>query len=345
MIKRDYYEVLGLKKGVNKDEIKKAYRKLAMEFHPDRNPDNKEAEEKFKEIAEAYDVLSDDEKRDRYDKFGYQSAQMGSGFYSMDPFELFRRHFGDVMGGFQRQKKVKGQDARINIKLSLEELFTGTKRKFSYKRLIICDECKGEGGTGKENCTTCGGRGQLVEVQRIGTMVMQQVITCHVCNGSGSIITKKCEKCEGRGLVYSNELVEVDIPAGMFNGGVLIIPDKGNGIKGGVNGDLQVVINEIPHDNFERGNGSDLKYYLDLSYPDIILGTEAEIPTIEGKPVKIKIKEMTQPGTLLRLKGKGMPIPNTSNRGDLIIEVNIAIPERVSDEEKELLKELKKIQK
>jgi len=345
MAKRDYYEVLGIQKNASVSEIKKAYRKLAMEYHPDKNPNNKEAEDKFKEIAEAYEVLSDEGKRNKYDTYGHQTQQMADGYGGMDPFEMFRRHFGDMMGGARQPRVVKGQDTRLNLKFTLEELFNGCNRKFTYKRQELCKTCNGEGGVGKKMCPKCNGTGQVVDVQQIGGMVMQQISTCNVCNGSGGIVEKVCTKCEGRGIEIVDENIDIDIPAGMFNGAIIVMGGKGHAIKGGICGDLQIVITEKAHDYFET-KGSDLKYYLDLSYPEMVLGGEFEIPIIEGGKIKIKVKELTQPSSILRIKGKGMLSNHTTDeRGDLLIEVNVVIPEKITPEEKELLEKLKKITK
>lgn len=345
MDKRDYYEVLGVPKSASKDEIKKAYRKLAIKYHPDKNAGDKEAEEKFKEIAEAYAVLSDDDKKQQYDMYGHRAPRMGGGFGGMDPFEMFKRHFGDIFGGQSRQQRViKGQDARINVRFTLEELFNGTSRKVEYKRNTKCKKCDGSGGTGKKICLKCQGSGQITEVQQIGTMVMQQVHTCHVCQGTGEIVEKTCDSCNGSGIKLEKEVIQVDVPAGAFDGAILVMSGKGHAVKNGVNGDLQIKISEKPHDYYER-KGNDLKYYLDLSYPEIVLGTEKEIPTIEGGKVKIKVKELSKPGTILRLKEKGMISVETGMRGDLHVQLEVIIPEKISNKERELLEELKKVQK
>lgn len=342
MSKRDYYEILEISKDASKDEIKKAYRKMAIKYHPDKNAGDKEAEEKFKECAEAYDTLSNDEKKRKYDMFGHQEIGGRSNMSASDIFNMF----GDIFGGRQPQNQriLKGQDIRITEKFSLEDLYFGTTRKVKYKRNSVCKKCNGTGGEDKQKCDKCNGLGQIIETQQIGSMIMQQVRPCHVCNGTGEIVVKPCKKCDGKGIELSDEEFEVQVPAGAFNGGILIIQGKGHAIKGGIDGDLQILISEKPHDYYER-KGSDLKYYLDLSYPEIVLGCEKEIPTIEGGKVKIKIKELSQPNTILRLKDKGMVSHETGERGDLHIQLGVEIPELISDRERELLEELKKIKK
>lgn len=343
MNKRDYYEVLGIPKTASKDEIKKAYRKLAIQYHPDKNAGDAEAEEKFKEVAEAYEVLSNDEKKRNYDTYGHNGPQIGRGnFDGMDPFEVFRAHFGDMFGGGQRPQQMKGQDIRLNLKFTLEELFTGVTRKVEYNRSVTCKKCDGSGGTGQKICNNCGGTGQKVEVQQIGNMVMQQIGKCMHCNGTGRLVENKCKSCDGVGVKLEKERVEIEIPAGAFNGGMLIVNGKGNAIKGGIDGDLQIRITEKPHDYYER-RGNDLKYYLDLSYPEIVLGCEKEIPTIEGTKVKINIPELSEPDTILRLRNKGMASVETTDRGDLLVQLAILIPDKITKQEREILETLKNI--
>jgi molecular chaperone DnaJ len=342
MSKRDYYEILGVDKKATKEEIKKAYRKKAIKLHPDKNPDDKEAEEAFKECAEAYEILSDDEKRSRYDRFGHQP--MGGGFSYMDPFEMFRKHFEGGFGERSKPRQHKGQDCRVNMKFTLEELFKGTKRTIEYTRNDKCEKCDGSGGSGKKICPTCGGSGRVIEVQQLGNMVMQQTRPCMDCNGTGEVITKPCKACDGSGLKNIKEVVEIEIPAGSYEGMIIMVGGKGHAIKDGITGDLQIRILEKPHDYYEK-KGIDLKYYLDLTYPEIVLGCEKEIPTIEGGKVKIKIKELSQPNTILRLKDKGMKKIETNQRGDLHIQLGVEIPDKISGEERKILEELKKLKK
>jgi len=338
MGKRDYYEVLGVTKDSSQDEIKKAYRTKAKKLHPDIGGD----EDAFKECSEAYSVLSDNEKKIHYDTFGHQSPRMG-GNGNVDPFEMFRRNFNG-MGGNQRRRQVKGQDTRINIKFTLEELFTGIDKTVKYKRNVKCGTCDGSGGTGKKTCSKCGGSGELIEIQQMGQMVMQQVRSCHVCGGTGEMIENICKDCGGNGVKMVDEVIDLEIPPGAFDGAVLLVSGKGHAVKGGVDGDLQVRIIEKPHDYYER-KGNDLKYYLDLSYPEMVLGCEKEVPIIEGGKIKINVVELSRPNTILRIKNKGMVSVETGVRGDLHIMLGIEIPDSITTKEKSLLVELKNIVK
>ena len=359
MEKRDYYEVLGVSKDSSADEIKKAYRKKAMEYHPDRNPGNKEAEEKFKEAAEAYDVLSNPDKKARYDQFGH--AGMGgaasdfSGFNINDIFSHFADVFGGGGGGFgfnvgdlfggatERGPRVrKGGNIRIKVKLTLEEVATGTEKKVKITKYVPCEHCHGTGAKdehSKTTCPTCQGRGQVVTQQRSMFGIMQQVSVCPQCNGTGEIIKDPCTHCHGKGIVQGEEVIQISIPAGVDNGMQLTMRGKGHAAEnGGVNGDLLVAIEVVDHELFERdGNNLYLNYY--ISFPQAALGTSVEIPTINGS-AKIKIAAGTQGGQILRLQGKGLPELHSRNMGDLIVNVNVWTPKTLTKEEKEIVEQL-----
>ena len=358
--KRDYYEVLGVDKSASADEIKKAYRKKAMQYHPDRNPGDKEAEEKFKEAAEAYDVLSNPDKKARYDQFGH--AGMGGAASDFSGFNIndIISHFSDVfgggggfgfnigdlfggggMGGGQRAVR-KGGNLRIKVKLTLEEVATGTEKKVKIKKYVACPHCNGTGAKdehSKETCPICHGSGQEVRQQRSMFGIMQQVTVCSRCGGTGEIIKDPCPHCHGNGIVQGEEMLTIAIPAGVDNDMQLTMRGKGHAAQnGGVNGDLFVVIEVADHDIFERdGNNLYLNYY--ISFPQAALGTSVEIPTLGGK-VKIKIAAGTQSGQILRLQGKGLPQIQSRNVGDLIVNVNVWTPKALTKEEKEIMEKL-----
>jgi len=363
MEKRDYYEILEVDKNANADEIKKAYRKKAMEYHPDRNPDNKEAEEKFKEAAEAYDVLSTPEKRQRYDQFGHQGMNGGfstQGFNMDDVFsqygDLFNGHFsgmGDFFGrrghgGQQRKPVVKAKDLRVTVKLTLEEIATEQEKKIKFKKQILCPECNGLKTKNKEDvvtCPACNGTGQVVHTQRNGFSIMQQVMPCNSCGGLGTIVKNPCSNCHGKGTILGEETVEIKIPAGVLNGTQIAIRGIGNAAPAdGISGDLIVQIEEIPHELFERGGiaGNDLFAEWYISIPEAILGCEVELPTLTGK-VKAKLNAGIQNGEIIRLKGKGLPgAPNMNYRetGNLIFTIKVWIPQTLSKIEKETIEQL-----
>lgn len=355
MEKRDYYEVLGVSKSADVVEIKKAYRKLALKYHPDRNPGDKEAEEKFKEAAEAYDVLSNEEKRRRYDQFGH--AGMGgagqSGFgggMSMD--DIFSQ-FGDIFGGFggfsgfgggRASRRVnRGTNLRVKVKMTLQEIATGIEKKIKVKKYVACQHCNGTGakdGKSYSTCSTCKGTGQVTRVQNTILGAMQTTSTCPTCGGEGKIINEKCTFCNGEGVLMSEEVISINIPAGVAEGMQLSLSGKGNAARrGGVNGDLIVVIEEEEHPDLIR-DGNDLLYNVFIGYPEAVLGETVEIPTIEGK-VKVKIEAGTQPGKVLRLRGKGLPDVNGYGKGDLLAKVNVWIPKNLSKEEKKLVEKMK----
>ncbi len=355
MSKRDYYEVLGVSKSASKEEIKKAYRKKAIQYHPDKNPDDKVAEEKFKEAAEAYEVLSDDQKRQRYDQYGHAgvgSSAAGGGFsgggMSMDDIfshfgDIFGGHFGGFSGGSSHGRRVKkGSNIRIKIKLTLDEIVNGTTKKIKLNKYVPCDACN---GSGAENgayttCSTCHGSGIVTRVQNSFLGQIQTQSTCPTCGGEGKIITKKCNVCHGEGIVKKEDVVEIKIPAGVEDGMQLSVSQKGNAARrGGINGDLIIAIEEITDSNLIRDENN-LIYELNLSIIDAALGTPVEIPTTSGK-VKIKIEPGTQPGKILRLRGKGVPDINGYGKGDLLVYVDVWIPKSLTREEKKILEKLR----
>lgn len=356
--KRDYYEVLGVSKNASADEIKKAYRQLALKYHPDRNPDDKDAEEKFKEAAEAYSVLSDADKRARYDRYGFAGMNGGSasgggfsGFGDFDLSDILNSVFGQGFnfGGFSGfsggssggQVRQRGSNLRVKVKLNLQEIAKGAKKKIKLTKYVPCTHCNGSGAEGNETqtCPTCHGRGQVVQTVNSFFGQMQTASVCPTCGGKGTIIKKKCTHCYGEGIVKGEEVIDIDIPAGVGEGMQLTIRGKGNaGPRNGINGDLIVVIEEEDHKDFERDENN-LIYSLFISISDAILGTQVEIPTIDGK-VRMKIAPGTQSGQVLRLKGKGLPEVNGYRTGDMLVNVNVWIPKKVSKEEEKLLQQL-----
>ncbi|WP_320111842.1 molecular chaperone DnaJ [Draconibacterium orientale] len=362
MAKRDYYEVLGVGKSASAEEIKKAYRKKAIQYHPDKNPDNKEAEEKFKEAAEAYEVLSNPEKKQRYDQFGHagMSGAAGGGGFSGGGFsdiedifsafgDIFGGHFGGF-GGFSGgggrsrggRRVSRGSDLRVKVKLNLQEIVNGVEKKIKVKKYVACQHCSGTGaknGSSYSTCGTCGGAGQVTRVQNTLLGQMQTTSACPTCGGEGRMITDKCNHCAGEGVVREEEVINIKIPAGVGEGMQLNVSGKGNtGRRGGINGDLLVVITEADEEELVR-DGNNLIYNLFLSFPEITLGTTAEIPTVDGK-VKVKIEPGTQPEKILRLRGKGIPDVNGYGRGDLLVRVHVWIPKKLSNDEKRALEKL-----
>ncbi|MBO4873726.1 MAG: molecular chaperone DnaJ [Bacteroidales bacterium] len=362
MEKRDYYEVLEVAKNATPEEIKKAYRKKAIQYHPDKNPGDKEAEEKFKEAAEAYEVLSNPDKRARYDQFGHAGMGGASGFggaggFSME--DIFSR-FGDVFegafgGGFSsffggggnrgggRRPVNRGTNLRVTVKLTLEEIANGTTKKIKVKKYVPCSACHGTGekdGNSSSTCPTCNGRGVQTRVMHTMLGQMQTSSTCSTCGGSGKVIKDKCTSCYGEGIVSGEETIELKIPAGVYEGMQLSMDGKGNAARhGGVNGDLLIAIQEVEHPELKR-DGIDLIYNLYIGIPDAILGCSAEIPTI-GSKVKIKVEPGTQSGKILRLKGKGLPDINGYGHGDLLVRINVFIPNDVSKDDKKLLEQMR----
>ena len=358
MAKRDYYEVLGVSKTADAKEIKSAYRKMALKYHPDRNPGDKEAEEKFKEAAEAYSVLSDEDKRRKYDQFGFEGPNMGSGGFGgfgggMNMEDIFSA-FGDIFGGGSfsgfggfgggsARQQSKGRSLRLKVKLTLEEAAKGTTKKFNIKKQVNCPDCHGSGSAdGKtETCPHCGGSGVVVKMVNSLFGRMQTQSPCPHCNGEGKIIKNKCPKCGGEGTVSGSETIEVNIPAGVDNGMIVNVPGKGDaGRRNGIPGDVQVYIEVEPHKEFVRED-TNLIYNLLLDFPTAALGGSVEIPTLDGK-AKVKIEPGTQPGKVLRLRGKGMPAVQGYGygTGDIIVHISVYVPENLSNEERDLIQKM-----
>jgi molecular chaperone DnaJ len=362
MAKRDFYEILGVGKTASAEEVKKAYRRVAMQFHPDRNPGDKAAEEKFKEAAEAYEILSDADKKAQYDRYGHAGMSNagrgshggGAGMNMEDIFSQFGDVFGDdIFGSFfggggqrksggQRSRGVRGSNLRIKLKLSYEEIAKGVTKNIKVKKYTSCATCSGSGAKDKssvQTCGTCGGSGQVRKVQNTFLGQMQTVTTCPTCNGEGSVVTAKCGTCKGEGRVFSEETVSIDIPAGVQEGMQLSISGKGNaGERGGSNGDLIILVEEEPHKELQR-EGLNVVYDLHISFTDAVFGTQIEVPTIDGR-AKIKIPAGTQSGKIFRLKGKGFPGINSYEKGDQLVHINIWTPQHVSAEEKVMLEKM-----
>ncbi|MBN8859108.1 MAG: molecular chaperone DnaJ [Sphingobacteriales bacterium] len=356
-MKRDYYEVLGVSKSATADELKKAYRKVAMQHHPDRNPGDKAAEEKFKEAAEAYEVLSDPQKKSQYDRFGHAGVgnNRGGGFSGgMNMDDIFSQ-FGDVFGddifgsffgggrsGRGRSAGTRGSNLRVKIKLNYEEMANGATKTIKVKKYVNCNTCHGSGAKDKgsvQTCSVCGGSGQVRKVTSTFLGQMQTVTTCSACNGEGTTITSKCTTCRGEGRVYGEETVNIEIPAGVQEGMQLSMSGKGNaGERGGAPGDLIILIEEESHPELQR-EGLNVVYDLHISFTDAVFGVQLEVPTIDGK-AKIKIPPGTQSGKIFRLKGKGFPAVNSYERGDQMIHINVWTPQNISSEEKEMLEKL-----
>ena len=363
MSKRDFYEILEVSKSASADEIKKAYRKKAIQFHPDKNPGDKQSEEKFKEAAEAYEILSDPQKRQRYDQYGHAGvggASGGGGFNGggMNMEDIFS-HFGDIFGGHfggggfggfgggQRgggQRVRKGSDLRVKVKLTLAEIAVGVEKKIKVKKQVACSHCSGTGaeaGSSSTTCTTCNGQGRVTRVQNTILGQMQTAAECPTCNGEGKIIKDKCKHCSGEGVVREDEVITINIPAGVMEGIQLSVSGKGNAARrGGVNGDLLVLVEEEAHPELIRDE-NDLIYNLLLTVPMATLGGSIEVPTVEGK-VKVTLAPGTQPGKVLRLRGKGLPSVNRYGTGDLLVNVGVYIPENLNKEEKTVMEKLGK---
>ena len=367
MAKRDYYEVLGVDKSASAEEIKKAYRKMAIKYHPDKNPGDKDAEEKFKEAAEAYDVLSNPEKRQRYDQFGHAgfsgAGGAGAGGFSAGGFSMedIFSQFGDIFGGrfgsfggfggfsgfgssSRGGRKVqRGSDIRIRVKLSLKEIVKGVEKTIKISKYVPCPDCSGRGAKSEadiKSCDSCHGTGVVTQVVQTMFGQMQSQTTCPKCNGAGKIIVNPCPKCSGSGLVKAQQEISFKIPAGVADGMQLTVKGKGNAARnGGVNGDLLVVIEEEPDKELQR-DGNDLIYSLFISVPDAILGTTAEIPSVDGK-LRIKVDPGTQSGKILRLRGKGIPDVNGYGTGDMLVYVQVWIPKNLTSQEKEALEKMR----
>jgi molecular chaperone DnaJ len=363
MTKRDYYEILGVNKNASGDEIKSSYRKLAMQYHPDRNPGNKESEEKFKECAEAYEVLSDTQKRQRYDQFGHKGVD-STGFQGFDNINDIFSHFSDIFGGFggggsifddffggssssrrgSRSRGMQGSDLKVNLKLTLEEIADGIEKTLKVKKYKHCETCGGSGakaGSGYAACTYCNGTGEIRQATRSIFGQFINVTQCTHCNGEGRVVKERCPDCSGEGRVKAEATIKVNIPAGVVEGNYIPLRGQGNaGIRGGENGDLLVFIEEALHKYFTRLN-DDIIYELEIGFPDAVMGVEAVVPTLKGK-AKLKVEPGTQAGSVLRMKDKGIKHLNGYGRGDQLVKVNIITPKKTTAKEKELLKELSK---
>lgn len=365
MAKRDYYEILGVQKNASIEDVKKAYRKLAMQHHPDRNPGNKDAEEKFKEATEAYEVLSDQDKRSRYDRFGHEGVRQGTDFHDWtntnanDIFSVFSDIFGagfggsifdDIFGGGTRSRSRSGSyaggehgsDLKISVKLTMEEIGSGVEKKIKLKRLEKCQTCSGtgaKGSSGTSACPTCGGTGELRRASRTMFGQFVNIVQCSTCGGTGRVIKDPCNACGGAGRVNGESTIKVKIPAGVSEGNYLTLRGEGNaGVRGGQNGDLIVMIEESPHQHFKR-EGDDVIFELELSFPEAALGSEVEVPTLTGR-AKLKIEPGIQSGKILRMREKGLPHLNAYGRGDQLVSINVFTPTKLSPKDKELLKEL-----
>ncbi len=367
--KRDYYEVLGVSKSASEDEIKKAYRTKARKYDPDVNPGDKAAEEKFKEAAEAYEVLSNPEKRQKYDQFGFNMGPQGfpggggqGGFYHSggmsidDIFSMFGDIFGDVSGGGgrysgfgsatggrQRRAQRKGSNLRIHVKMTLKDILNGTTKTLKIPTFVKCDHCNGTGakdGTAFATCPQCNGSGSITQIQQTIFGVSQAHVECPHCNGTGKIITESCQYCRGTGVEKREQQISFNIPAGVEDGNVLTIKGKGNAPEhGGINGDLLVVVDEVKDPQLIR-DGADVIYNLMLDIPTAALGGSVDVPTIEGR-ARLKIAPGTQPGKILRLRGKGLPSAQGGSKGDQLINVMVYIPENLSDAERSAIESLK----
>jgi molecular chaperone DnaJ len=359
--KRDFYEILGVSKSASEDEIKKAYRKKAIQYHPDKNPGDKEAEEKFKEAAEAYEVLSNSEKRQRYDQFGHagvggaaSGGYGGGGGFSMDDIfsqfgDIFGGHFGgfggfEGFGGSSRggQHVNRGSNLRVKVKLNLQEIAKGAEKKIKVKKAVACSHCNGtgaDGGNAYTTCSTCRGTGTVTRVTNTILGRMQSQSVCPDCQGEGRTITRKCPHCNGEGVLHKEEIITINIPAGVSEGMQLSMSGKGNAARrGGINGDLLIVIEEEQHLELIRDD-NDLIYNLLLSFPTAALGGTVEIPTIDGR-VKVKIEPGTQPGKVLRLRGKGLPTVNQYGTGDLLVNISVYVPETLTREERKVVEKM-----
>ncbi len=356
MAKRDYYEVLGVSRDADEATIKKSYRKLALKYHPDRNPDDTSAEDKFKEAAEAYEVLSDGQKRARYDRYGHAGVDANGGFGGGMTMEDIFANFGDIFGdsGFgsffggagatrQRTRGQRGTNLRIKVSLTLEDIANGVTKKIKVKKQVSCDLCGGSGAKDSnsvQRCATCGGSGYVRQIRSTFLGQMQTTTTCPTCNGSGETVTANCPKCKGDGVMMDEETIDIEIPAGVEEGMQLSLRGKGNaGLRGGPAGDLLINIEEKKHEFLQR-DGQNLIFELYLNFADAALGTSVEVPTIEGT-VKIKIPSGTQSGKIFRLRGKGLPSVQAYGRGDQLIHVNVWTPRKLSAEEKSILEKLR----
>lgn len=367
MSKRDYYEILGVAKNADDETLKKAYRKLAMQHHPDRNPGDKAAEEKFKEAAEAYEILSDKDKRAKYDRYGHDAVSgngYGAGAGAGMTMDDILRHFSTIFddgggssggfggfggadffggGGGRRSRGEQGSNLRIKLKLTLEEIATGVNKKIKVKKQITCSTCSGSGAKDRNSmatCSTCRGSGYVRQVKNTFLGQMQTTTACPTCNGSGQMVTANCSACRGEGRVYHDDTLDLQIPAGVAEGMQLSLSGKGNaGLKGGPPGDLLIIIEEIAHEHLKR-DGDNLHYDLYLNFADAALGTSIEVPTIDGK-AKVKIPAGTMAGKILRLQGKGLPGVQGYSKGDQLIHVSLWTPKHLTSEERAMLEKMR----
>ncbi|MBE9483643.1 MAG: molecular chaperone DnaJ [Bacteroidetes bacterium] len=357
MSKKDYYEVLEVEHSASEQEIKKAYRKMALKFHPDKNPDDPESESRFKEAAEAYEVLSNADKKNRYDQFGHAGMKNGHGGFgagmSMD--DIFSQ-FGDVFGGafggafsgfgggrsHTRRRVNRGSNIRVKVSLTLQEIANGVEKKIKVNKYIGCKACDGSGarhGSSLSTCHTCNGTGQVIQVTNTFLGQMQTASTCPGCHGEGRTITEKCPECAGQGVTRGEDVITINIPAGVEEGMQLSVSGKGNaGARSGIPGDLLVLIEEKPHPDLVR-DGHNVLYEQYISISDAALGTTVEVPTIDAR-ARIKIHPGTQAGKVMRLKGKGLPDVNAYGRGDLLVTINVWIPKELTKEEKAIMEKL-----
>lgn len=358
MAKKDYYEVLGVSKSASQDEIRKAYREKAIKYHPDKNPGDKTAEDKFKEAAEAYDVLGNEDKKARYDRYGHEGVSGAGGggggnFQGMDFDDILRGFgfntddfFGDIFGGRRsggRTRGERGTNLRIKVKMTLEEIATGVNKKIKVRKQVVCNTCNGTGAReqgGVETCGTCRGSGMVNQVRQTPFGMMSTATQCPTCHGSGQIIKSPCHVCKGEGRTFGEDTIEVDIPAGVYEGIQLSLTGRGNaGAKGGPAGDLLITVEEIPHEHFTR-DGHNIIYELFLNIPDAALGNKVDVPTLDGQ-ARIPIPAGTQPGKIFRLKEKGLPMLQRREKGDMLVHVNVWIPKKLTDEEQRLMEKLR----
>lgn len=366
MAKRDYYEVLGVSKTASADELKKAYRKLAMQYHPDRNPDDKDAELKFKEAAEAYEVLNDSQKRAKYDRFGHQGMQGGQDFHGFSNANDIFSHFSDIFGGGsfggggsifddifgggggqgrrQRASGTPGQDLKVTLKLTLEEIAAGTTKKVKLKKHTKCSTCNGTGAkdtASYKTCSVCSGAGEVKQVSRSMFGQFVNIAPCTNCSGTGKVIISPCLTCKGDGRVNEETTIKINIPAGVSDNSYMTLRGEGNaGKNGGPAGDIIAIFRELPHEYFIRDEDN-IIYELSISYPEAVLGTDVEIPTLNGR-AKLKIEAGTESGKFLKMREKGIQHLNRHGAGDQLVKINIHVPRKVNSKEKELLKELDK---
>jgi len=367
MSKRDYYEILGVERTASADEIKKAYRKLALKYHPDRNPDDKEAEENFKEAAEAYEVLSNQENRSKYDRFGHAGMRGGQDFHGFSDVNDIFSHFSDIFGGAfggggsifddffgggrtssrsrQRTGGTPGTDLKVTLKLTLEEIATGTTKKLKLKKYIKCNTCNGSGAEDADSfntCSVCNGTGEVRQVSRSVFGQFVNIAACNNCNGTGRVISKRCDTCSGEGRVYDEATVRINVPAGVTDNSYMTMRDEGNaGKNGGPSGDIIAIFKELEHEYFER-DGDNVIYDLFISYPEAVMGTDVEVPTLNGR-AKLKIEPGIESGKFLKMREKGIQHLNHHGAGDQLVRVNIHVPKKVSSKEKDLLKDLQQM--